>query len=88
MTDTNRRAFRALGSRKLSRWMLTLIDLNRPVIDPTLVREEAGDVEIPWNRGLSPVASDHARQAYRIAKVLRAAGLRLARVTARALETV
>jgi len=187
MTDTNRRAFRSMGSSRLSPWVLTceharkrlpfprprngdlrrilashwgfdigalaltrelarrlraaavsgmwsrlFIDLNRPVIDTTLVRREAGGVEVPWNRSLSPAAierrvldyhapfhaevdrlilrhlvrgiqptliaihtftprleserrsfdagvlfSDHARQARRIGKALRTAGLRV-----------
>jgi predicted N-formylglutamate amidohydrolase len=36
------------------RWSRLLIDLNRRVDDPTLAREWAGDVELPWNAGLSP----------------------------------
>jgi predicted N-formylglutamate amidohydrolase len=36
------------------RWSRLLVDLNRPVSDPTLVRQEADGVAIPWNRRLSP----------------------------------
>jgi predicted N-formylglutamate amidohydrolase len=42
---------RRLGAAAVAgRWSRLLVDLNRPVSDPTLVRREAGGVEIPWNR--------------------------------------
>jgi predicted N-formylglutamate amidohydrolase len=111
-------------------WSRLFIDLNRPVLDPTLVRAEADGVDMPWNRRLSAAAlekrvlqyhapfhaeidrivlrhlvrgfrpvliavhtftprlgrdhrpfdvgilfTDHARQAYRIGKLLRGTGL-------------
>jgi predicted N-formylglutamate amidohydrolase len=40
----------ALGGR----WSRLWIDLNRPIDDATLIRAEAGGVELPWNRRLSP----------------------------------
>jgi predicted N-formylglutamate amidohydrolase len=42
----------ALGGR----WSRLLIDLNRPITDSTLVRQEAGGIVLPWNRRLSPAA--------------------------------
>jgi predicted N-formylglutamate amidohydrolase len=121
MTDTSRRAFRSLGSRELSRWVLTcehasnrlpfprppdrelrrilashwgwdigalaltreltkrlraaavtgvwsrlFIDLNRPVIDSTLLREEAGGIVVPWNRDLSAAAVERRVLDYHV----------------------
>jgi predicted N-formylglutamate amidohydrolase len=37
-----------------SRWTRLLIDVNRPVGDPELVRAEADGVALPWNEGLGP----------------------------------
>jgi predicted N-formylglutamate amidohydrolase len=65
----------ALGlTRELSRrlgaaavtgcWSRLLIDLNRPVTDPTLIRREAGGVPIPWNRRLSPHQMERRVLAY------------------------
>ncbi len=34
-------------------WSRLWIDLNRRVDDPTLLRREAGRIELPWNAGLS-----------------------------------
>ncbi len=34
------------------RWSRLFIDLNRPVSDPTLIRDEAGGERLPWNRRL------------------------------------
>jgi predicted N-formylglutamate amidohydrolase len=31
-----------------------VIDLNRPVVDPTLIRREAGGVPLPWNARVRP----------------------------------
>ncbi len=36
------------------RWSRLLIDLNRRVDDPTLVRREAESVTLPWNAGVTP----------------------------------
>lgn len=45
---------RRVGAAAIAgRWSRLLIDLNRPVLDPTLVRDEAGGVRIPWNENLS-----------------------------------
>jgi len=50
-----REVARRLGSAAVAgRWSRLLVDLNRPVSDPTLTRREAGGVELPWNRRLSP----------------------------------
>jgi predicted N-formylglutamate amidohydrolase len=50
-----REVARRLGAAAVvGRWSRLLVDLNRPVSDPTLARREAGGVELPWNRRLSP----------------------------------
>lgn len=36
------------------RWSRLYVDLNRNGADPTLVRRRAGDVELSWNRRISP----------------------------------
>jgi predicted N-formylglutamate amidohydrolase len=46
------------------RWSRLLIDLNRRVDDPTLVRREAGGVELSWNRGLTPLELERRVLAY------------------------
>jgi predicted N-formylglutamate amidohydrolase len=38
------------------RWSRLLLDLNRRADDPTLLRQWAGDVELPWNVSLDPAA--------------------------------
>lgn len=35
------------------RWSRLFVDLNRPVSDPTLIRDEAGGEHLPWNRCLT-----------------------------------
>ena len=37
-----------------ARWSRLLVDLNRPVDDPELIRAEAGGVRLPWNRASGP----------------------------------
>jgi predicted N-formylglutamate amidohydrolase len=45
------------------RWSRLLIDLNRRADDPTLMRDRAGGVELPWNAGLD--ASEVERRILR-----------------------
>ena len=46
---------RRLGAGAIGgRWSRLLLDLNRRADDPTLLRQWAGDVELPWNVGLAP----------------------------------
>jgi predicted N-formylglutamate amidohydrolase len=50
-----REVARRLGAAAVAgRWSRLLVDLNRPVSDPTLVRSEVDGVELPWNRRLAP----------------------------------
>jgi len=45
----------ALGAGGVgARWSRLVIDLNRQVGDPDLIRTEAGGVELPWNQDLVP----------------------------------
>ena len=46
---------RRLGASAVgARWSRLVIDVNRPVGDPTLILREADGVSLPWNRDLSP----------------------------------
>ena len=46
---------RALGASAVGgRWSRLLVDLNRRVDEPTLIRRSAGGVGLPWNEGLRP----------------------------------
>jgi predicted N-formylglutamate amidohydrolase len=47
-----------------ARWSRLLVDLNRPVTDPELIRAEAGGVGLPWNRRLAAGARERRFAAY------------------------
>ncbi len=53
--DLTRELSRRLGATAVGgRWSRLLIDLNRAVSEPTLVRQVAGGVALAWNRRLGP----------------------------------
>jgi len=45
-------------------WSRLLIDLNRRVDDPTLIRRTAGGVDLPWNRDLTPAGIERRIQTW------------------------
>jgi len=53
--DVTRRVARILGTSAVAgRWSRLWLDLNRAPGDPTMVRERAGEVALPWNRRIGP----------------------------------
>lgn len=46
------------------RWSRLLIDLNRRVDDPTLIRDEAEGVRLSWNRRVTPAEKERRMLAY------------------------
>lgn len=48
------------------RWSRLVVDLNRPVCDPTLVRREAGGVPLSWNARLRGAAIERRMLLYHV----------------------
>lgn len=60
-----RELVRRLGGSAIGgRWSRLVIDLNRRVDDPSLIRQTAGEVELPWNRDLEPDEIERRVLAY------------------------
>lgn len=65
--DVARRLARRLGAAAVGGGMSRLVvDLNRPVVDPSLVRREAGWVKISWNRRLPPEEIERRMRAFHL----------------------
>lgn len=47
-----------------ARWSRLLVDLNRPVDDPELIRAAAGGVRLPWNRNAGPAERERRVEDY------------------------
>lgn len=63
--STARELSRRLGAAAIgARWSRLLVDLNRPVKDPTLIRRVVGEVRLPWNRDLTPSRVEQRILAY------------------------
>ena len=58
---------RRLGASGVgARWSRLVIDVNRPVGDPTLILREADGVSLPWNRKLSPAEVERRLMEYHV----------------------
>jgi predicted N-formylglutamate amidohydrolase len=63
--EVTRGVAKRLGTSAVGgRWSRLLIDLNRAVGDPTLIRGVAGGIPLPWNAGLSETEIERRVLAY------------------------
>ncbi|HET8946000.1 MAG TPA: N-formylglutamate amidohydrolase [Candidatus Polarisedimenticolia bacterium] len=65
--EVARRLARRLGAAAVGGGVSRLVvDLNRPVVDPSLVRREAGWVKISWNARLLPLEIERRMHAFHL----------------------